>query len=243
MSLWVVFILKQFEGRLRHVLVLRNVVDNASVPLFRAAALEKVGLYLTRTEQGGAQGCEDWDLHMRIAEAFSVRVVPEYLMAYRQTESSMSVNVESMAASFAVIIASSASAKLRFAVRRLSLVSRVLLPIPRRKMLSLGSLFPVPPLFERSGLCQSGLIAEDCDLQDINAKCAQHRSGAQLGIISPSRSGHRLRRRNKGPTWILRKQKKRPFISNTNLRRIERQPLVCRAARRELNRWLCFCVR
>jgi glycosyltransferase involved in cell wall biosynthesis len=92
------------EGRLRHALVLRNVVDNASVPLYRAAALEKVGLYLTRAEQGGAQGCEDWDLHIRIAEAFSFRVVPEYLMAYRQTSSSMSSNVEGMAASFAITI-------------------------------------------------------------------------------------------------------------------------------------------
>ena len=92
-----------FEGRLRRILALRNFVNNASVPLFRAAALEKVGLYLTRTEQGGAQGCEDWDLYMRIAEAFSVRVVPEYLLAYRQTESNMSVNAASMAASFAVL--------------------------------------------------------------------------------------------------------------------------------------------
>ena len=75
-----------------------------SVPLFRTAALEKVGLYLTRAEQGGAQGCEDWDLNLRIAEAFSIRVVPEYLVAYRQTSSSMSVNGESMAASFAVIM-------------------------------------------------------------------------------------------------------------------------------------------
>jgi glycosyltransferase involved in cell wall biosynthesis len=91
-----------FEGRLRHVLVLLNVLGNASVPLFRAAALEKVGLYLTRAEQGGAQGCEDWDLALRVAELFNVRVVPEYLVAYRQNGSSMSVNTGSMAASYAV---------------------------------------------------------------------------------------------------------------------------------------------
>jgi glycosyltransferase involved in cell wall biosynthesis len=90
-----------FEGRLRHVLVLTNVLGNASVPLFRAAALEKVGLYLTRAEQGGAQGCEDWDLALRVAELFNVRVVPEYLAAYRQNGSSMSVNTGSMAASYA----------------------------------------------------------------------------------------------------------------------------------------------
>jgi glycosyltransferase involved in cell wall biosynthesis len=43
------------EGRLRHALVLRNFIGNASVPLFRAAAIAKVGPYLTRAEQGGVQ--------------------------------------------------------------------------------------------------------------------------------------------------------------------------------------------
>jgi glycosyltransferase involved in cell wall biosynthesis len=92
------------EGCLRNALILRNVVGNGSVPLFRAAALEKVGLYLTRAEQGGAQGCEDWDLYLRIAEHFGIRVVPEYLSAYRQAPSSMSANTEAMAASFAEVM-------------------------------------------------------------------------------------------------------------------------------------------
>src|SRR6516165_8701901 len=90
------------EGRLHHALILRNFLGNGSVPLFRAAALEKVGLYLTRAEQGGAQGCEDWDLYLRIAENFGIRVVPEYLVAYRQAGASMSANAETMAASYAV---------------------------------------------------------------------------------------------------------------------------------------------
>ena len=94
----------RLAGRLRHAMVLMNLLGNASVPLFRASALKTVGLYLTRTEQGGVQGCEDWDLALRIAEAFSVHVVPEYLVAYRQNSTSMSLNVEGMAASFAVFI-------------------------------------------------------------------------------------------------------------------------------------------
>jgi glycosyltransferase involved in cell wall biosynthesis len=93
-----------FEGRLRHVLVLRNIVGNGSVPLFRAAALERVGPYLTRADQGGAQGCEDWDLNLRVAEIYSARVVPEYLVAYRQSSHSMSNKAESMVASFASTI-------------------------------------------------------------------------------------------------------------------------------------------
>jgi glycosyltransferase involved in cell wall biosynthesis len=92
------------EGRLRRAVILRNIVGNGSVPLFRATTIEKVGLYLTRAEQGGAQGCEDWDLYLRIAEHFDVRVVPEYLMAYRQAGSSMSANAETMATSFAVVM-------------------------------------------------------------------------------------------------------------------------------------------
>jgi glycosyltransferase involved in cell wall biosynthesis len=92
------------EGRLRRAMVLRNIVGNGSVPLFRATTLEKVGLYLTQAEQGGAQGCEDWDLYLRISEQFEVRVVPEYLMAYRQAGSNMSANAENMAASFGVVM-------------------------------------------------------------------------------------------------------------------------------------------
>jgi glycosyltransferase involved in cell wall biosynthesis len=91
------------EGPLRQALILRNIVGNGSVPLFRAATLDKVGLYLTRAEQGGAQGCEDWDLYLRISEHCDIGVVPEYLLAYRQDSSSMSVNAENMAASFAVL--------------------------------------------------------------------------------------------------------------------------------------------
>jgi glycosyltransferase involved in cell wall biosynthesis len=92
------------EGRLRHACVLRNIVENASIPLFRANVFEKVGLYLTRDEQGGAQGCEDWDLALRIAEISTIGAVPECLVAYRLTGNSMSADPESMAASFATVM-------------------------------------------------------------------------------------------------------------------------------------------
>jgi glycosyltransferase involved in cell wall biosynthesis len=95
---------REAEGRLRHTLVSGNIVGNASVPLLRTAALTRVGYYLTRAEQRGAQGCEDWDLYIRIAENFCIRLVPEFLVAYRRTTCSMSVNAESMAASFEVVI-------------------------------------------------------------------------------------------------------------------------------------------
>jgi glycosyltransferase involved in cell wall biosynthesis len=92
------------EGRLRHAMILKNLLGNASVPLFRASALEKVGLYLTRAEQEGGQGCEDWDLALRIAEIFNIRVVPEHLVRYRQSTNCMSVNSRGMEASFATVM-------------------------------------------------------------------------------------------------------------------------------------------
>lgn len=95
---------KTLEGRLRHAMVLKNLLGNASVPLFRTSALEKVGLYLTRAEEQGGQGCEDWDLALRIAENFEIGVVPEHLVGYRQCASAMSVNVAGMDASFATVM-------------------------------------------------------------------------------------------------------------------------------------------
>jgi hypothetical protein len=92
----------EFEGHVHHQLILTNILGNASVPLFRAGALAKVGAYLTRAEQGGAQGCEDLDLAFRIAEVFNIGVVPEYLMGYRQASSSMTVAVQTMATSYRI---------------------------------------------------------------------------------------------------------------------------------------------
>jgi len=91
------------EGHIARPLVVRNVVGNASVPLFRRSVLREVGGYLTRTEQGGVQGCEDWDLALRVAERHEVRVVPERLVGYRQVASAMSTRGEGMRRSYATL--------------------------------------------------------------------------------------------------------------------------------------------
>ena len=81
-------------------------------PWFREAALimpvcrysgSSCNRTLPHTVNRGAQG-EDWDLFIRFAETFCIRLVPEFLVAYRRIGSSMSANVESMAASFAIVI-------------------------------------------------------------------------------------------------------------------------------------------
>jgi len=88
------------EGWVPRSLILRNFIGNASVPLIRASALAAVGLYLERSEQEGAQGCEDWDLALRIAERFKVGLVPETLVSYRQIGDCMSLNAPAMATSY-----------------------------------------------------------------------------------------------------------------------------------------------
>lgn len=88
------------EGDIFEALVYRNVIGNASVPLFRASVLRETGLYRTRAEQGGAQGCEDWDLTIRVAAKALAAEVPEYLVGYRQIPGTMSSNFSRMAASY-----------------------------------------------------------------------------------------------------------------------------------------------
>lgn len=94
----------RLEGRVGSAMMLGNFIGNASVPLFRASAIAAVGGYLTREDQEGAQGCEDWDLNIRVAEKFPVCCVPEYLVSYRQATASMSLAARSMARSFEVAL-------------------------------------------------------------------------------------------------------------------------------------------
>jgi glycosyltransferase involved in cell wall biosynthesis len=90
----------RIEGHIGSAMMLGNFVGSASVPLLRASALSAVGAYLTRDEQAGAQGCEDWDLNIRVAEKFRICCVPEYLVSYRQSSDGMSLNSRSMARSY-----------------------------------------------------------------------------------------------------------------------------------------------
>ena len=92
------------QGDARKAILLRNFIGNASVPLFRARAIKRVGPYLTRDEQGGGQGCEDWDLSIRMAERWEVGLVSEVLVNYRQSNECMSSQVASMAKSYQVVM-------------------------------------------------------------------------------------------------------------------------------------------
>ncbi|RYG15458.1 glycosyltransferase family 2 protein, partial [bacterium] len=94
----------EIEGSVLRPLVLRNFVGSGSVPMFRTATLAKVGGYLERSEQGGVQGCEDWDLSLRIAEHYQVGLVRRCLVGYRQIADCMSLNSEGMSRSYEVVM-------------------------------------------------------------------------------------------------------------------------------------------
>lgn len=92
------------EGNVLPALVYRNFISNSSSPLITRSCLEKVGLYNYHLHKQNAQGCEDWDLYLRIAEHYEFAVVPEFLVGYRQVHSSMSRNVTAMAKSYKLVL-------------------------------------------------------------------------------------------------------------------------------------------
>ncbi|MEP4079124.1 glycosyltransferase family 2 protein [Haloferula sp.] len=91
------------EGRVFVPLLMWNFIGNASVPLFRTSVLREVGCYLTRDDQGGGQGCEDWDLSLRIASVATVSVEREFLVDYRQVPQCMSCDTLGMEKSYRVL--------------------------------------------------------------------------------------------------------------------------------------------
>ncbi len=86
----------EIEGFVLPKLVEVNFTGSASVPMFRRAALDVVGGYSVDLRQRGCQGCEDWDLALRVAERFAVAAVPAVLVGYRRRRDSMSAACETM---------------------------------------------------------------------------------------------------------------------------------------------------
>ena len=92
------------EGDVYESLVYMNFIGNASVPLFRRSALERVGFYDPKLLAQGGQGCEDWEISLRVAERFLVGAAPGYLVGYRTTPGSMSFDCDSMARSYDLVV-------------------------------------------------------------------------------------------------------------------------------------------
>ncbi|MBA2748959.1 MAG: glycosyltransferase family 2 protein [Tatlockia sp.] len=95
----------KLEGKVYTPLLFQNFISNASTPLIRRTCFDRIGGYNCQFKQQSAQGCEDWDIYLRIAECYEFRVVPEFLVGYRQVIGSMAGNYKSMVKSYELVIA------------------------------------------------------------------------------------------------------------------------------------------
>ena len=82
----------RIEGDGADALLQVNFVGNSSVPFFRRAVLEEVGGYDVML----TEGCEDWDLALRVAERSRVAVAPAPLVGYRWHRGNMSGRTDAM---------------------------------------------------------------------------------------------------------------------------------------------------
>lgn len=94
----------KYEGYVFSKLLINNFIGCASVPLIRRSCLDQVGGYSTEFYLRHAQGCEDLDLHLRIAEKFKFAVVPKLLVGYRRNDACMSMDHFHMYKSFKLTI-------------------------------------------------------------------------------------------------------------------------------------------
>lgn len=92
------------EGDVLRELIGGNFLGNASVPLIRRGCLEAVGGFDATWRAQRAEGCEDWDLWLRLAERFAFAAVRDFVVAYRQVRASMSRDVRPMARSYALAL-------------------------------------------------------------------------------------------------------------------------------------------
>jgi glycosyltransferase involved in cell wall biosynthesis len=86
----------QVQGHVLKELVEVNFTGSASVPLYRKSSVQAVGGYRVDLHERRCQGCEDWDLAIRIAERHTVAVVPAVLVGYRRHVASMSAQCDTM---------------------------------------------------------------------------------------------------------------------------------------------------
>ncbi|WP_420456532.1 glycosyltransferase family 2 protein [Rubrivirga sp.] len=88
------------EGDVALRLLYINFLGNASVPLYRRDAVEHVGGYDESLRAREGQGCEDWDLSLKVAALSVVGVAPGYFVGYRELGGSMSSDTATMARSY-----------------------------------------------------------------------------------------------------------------------------------------------
>ena len=96
----------QITGDVYTTLIAHNFIGNASATMMRRSCLERIGTYNLAFKEQNAQGCEDWELYLRIAEHYKFQVVREFGVGYRKISSSMSCDYGVMAKSHSLIMTS-----------------------------------------------------------------------------------------------------------------------------------------
>jgi glycosyltransferase involved in cell wall biosynthesis len=91
-------------GNVYGTLLCHNFLGNASATVIRRSCFERVGGYDSGLRSAQAQGCEDWDLYLRLAEYYDYAVIPELLVGYRKLENSMSGDGKTMAKSQGIML-------------------------------------------------------------------------------------------------------------------------------------------
>jgi glycosyltransferase involved in cell wall biosynthesis len=80
-----------------------NIVGNGSSTLIRRAVARDVGGYDPSLRARQAQGCEDWDIYLRIAERHRFALVRDHLTGYRIGPENMSSDLLQMLRSFDLV--------------------------------------------------------------------------------------------------------------------------------------------
>jgi glycosyltransferase involved in cell wall biosynthesis len=94
----------RFEGTDADILLQVNYTGNASVPLYRRRYLDQVGGYDVTLRERDAEGCEDLDVALKVAEQSGVAVVPSWLVGYRRRRDNMSTRTDRMWRSYALVL-------------------------------------------------------------------------------------------------------------------------------------------
>jgi len=92
------------HGMVLKELCRENFIGNGSSVLFRKAALVSAGGYDPGLREANAQGCEDLQLYLRIAERYSFAMVPESLTGYRLSSTTMTCDALQMFRSISVVL-------------------------------------------------------------------------------------------------------------------------------------------
>lgn len=96
-------VIYEHEGWVYPELIRENFVANGSAALLRRDCFDRCRYDVSFCRKA-AQGCEDWDLYLQVAEHYRFAVVPEFLVRYRRAPESLSSNRKAMARSYRLLL-------------------------------------------------------------------------------------------------------------------------------------------